>query len=86
MKNTFKQRTYECKCGALTKEYVWDNELEKTKVKCNDCSKLLNHKNLVKVNWDTYKLKLSLTWWTGFLWASVIFTIYYLIISAGLTN
>ena len=25
--------------------------------------------NLVKVNWETYKLKLSLTWWTGFLWA-----------------
>ena len=44
----FKQRTYECKCGATTKEYVWDNELEKTKVKCNDCSKTLNHKNLVK--------------------------------------
>ena len=51
MKNTLKQRTYECTCGALTKEYVWDNELEKAKVKCNDCSKLLNHKNLVKVNW-----------------------------------
>ena len=50
MGNVFKQRTYECKCGATTKEYVWDNELEKTKVKCNDCSKLLNHKNLVKVN------------------------------------
>ena len=29
MGNVFKQRTYQCKCGALTKEYVWDNELEK---------------------------------------------------------
>ena len=50
MGNVFKPHTYKCKCGALTKEYVWDNELDKTKVKCNDCSKLLNHSNLVKVN------------------------------------
>ena len=35
---------------ALTKEYVWDNELEKTKIKCSDCSKILTNKNLVKVN------------------------------------
>jgi hypothetical protein len=50
MKNTLKQRTYECKCGALTKEYLWDNELDKTKVKCSDCSKLLTKKNLVTTN------------------------------------
>ena len=42
--------------------------------------------NLTKVNWETYKLKLSMSWWTGFLWASVIFTIYYFIITAGLTK
>jgi hypothetical protein len=47
MKNTLKQRTYECKCGALTKEYLWDNDLDNTKVKCSDCSKLLTKKNLV---------------------------------------
>jgi hypothetical protein len=47
MGNVLKQRTYQCKCGVLTKEYVWDNELEKTKVKCSDCSKLLNHTNLL---------------------------------------
>jgi hypothetical protein len=50
MKNTLKQRTYECKCGALTKEYLWDNELDKTKVKCSDCLKLLTKKNLVTTN------------------------------------
>ena len=49
MKNTFKQRTYECKCGALTKEYVWDKDLDKTKIKCVDCSKTLTNKNLVGV-------------------------------------
>ncbi len=53
MGNQYKQRTYQCKCGALTKEYVWDNELDKIKIKCNDCSKLLNHSNLVKVNKDS---------------------------------
>ena len=50
MKNVLKQRTYECKCGALTKEFVWDNELEKAKVKCTDCSKTLTNKNLVSEN------------------------------------
>jgi hypothetical protein len=48
MKNTLKQRTYQCKCGALTKEYLWDNDLDSIKVKCSDCSKLLTKKNLVK--------------------------------------
>ena len=49
MKNTFKQRTYECKCGALTKEYIWDNDLDKTKIKCSECSKVLTSKNLLLV-------------------------------------
>ena len=50
MKNTLKQRIYKCKCGALTKEYLWDNDLDKTKVKCSDCSTLLTKKNLVTTN------------------------------------
>ena len=50
MGNQYKQRTYQCKCNALIKEYVWDNELEKIKIKCSDCSKILTNKNLVKVN------------------------------------
>ncbi len=50
MKNTLKQRTYECKCGVLTKEYVWDNDLDKTKVDCTNCSKTSGIKDLVKVN------------------------------------
>ncbi len=52
MGNQYKQRTYQCKCGGLTKEYIWDNELEKTKVKCSDCNKTLTIDNLVKVNKD----------------------------------
>jgi hypothetical protein len=48
MKNTYKQRTYQCKCGALTKEYVWDSDLTKTKVKCSDCNKVLSSKDLLK--------------------------------------
>ena len=49
-------------------------------------NKVRADKNLAKVNWETYKFKLSMSWWTGFLWASVIFTIYYFIITAGLTK
>lgn len=50
MGNQFKQRTYQCKCGALTKEYVWDNELNKKKFKCSECSDKLNHTNLLQNN------------------------------------
>ena len=50
MTNTFKKRTYECKCGVLTKQLVWDNDLETTEVKCSNCSDILNHTNLVKEN------------------------------------
>jgi len=50
MGNVFKPHTYKCKCGVLTKEYGWENELQKTKVKCSDCSKTLTIENLVKVN------------------------------------
>ena len=46
MGNELKKRTYECKCGVLTKEYVWDNDLDKTKIKCSECSKQLTNKNL----------------------------------------
>ncbi len=53
MGNVFKQHTYKCKCGAITKEYVWEKELEKTKVKCSDCNKTLKIDNLVKVNKDS---------------------------------
>jgi hypothetical protein len=34
----------------LTKEYVWDNDLDKTKVECSECSKQLTNKNLVSTN------------------------------------
>ena len=50
MGNVFKQHTYKCKCGALTKEYVWENELNKAKVKCTDCNKTLGSKDLLKEN------------------------------------
>ena len=50
MKNTFKQRIYKCKCGTLTKEYVWENDLSKTKVKCTDCNNTLGSKDLLKEN------------------------------------
>ncbi len=47
MGNVLKQRTYQCECGTLTKEYVWEKELDKTKIKCSECSKVLTNKNLL---------------------------------------
>jgi hypothetical protein len=49
-------------------------------------NKVKSDKNLSKVNWETYKLKLSQSWWNGFLWASVVLSIYFFVIQAGLTN
>ncbi len=49
-------------------------------------NKVKADKNLAKVNWQTYKMKLSQSWWNGFLWASVVLTIYFFVIEAGLTN
>ena len=49
-------------------------------------NKVKADKSLAKVNWDTYKVKLSQSWWSGFLWASVALTIYYFVIQAGLTD
>ena len=49
-------------------------------------NKVKADKNLAKVNWDTFKVKLSQSWWSGFLWASVALTIYYFVIQAGLTD
>jgi hypothetical protein len=50
MKNVFKQHIYQCKCGFITKEYVWTNDLEKTKVNCSNCSELLDISNLLNTN------------------------------------
>ncbi|CAB4833168.1 unannotated protein [freshwater metagenome] len=48
--------------------------------------KVLEDKNLTSVNWDLYKLKLSQTWWTGFLAASMLLTIFYLLVTFGITK
>ncbi len=47
MGDVLKQRTYKCKCGAITKEIVWESQLSKTKIKCSECSKVLTYKNLL---------------------------------------
>ena len=54
MGNVFKQRTYQCKCGALTKEYVWDNELEKMWDKIENIKPKEFKKTEVKIE---YKVK-----------------------------
>ena len=46
MKDTFGKRTYTCKCGRLTEDYVWQSELNKHKVACFKCGKELTIDNL----------------------------------------
>ena len=46
MKDTYGKRTYKCKCGRLTEDYVWQSELIKHKLNCFKCGKELNIDNL----------------------------------------
>lgn len=46
MKDTYGKRTYTCKCGRLTEDYVWQSELAKHKVNCFKCGKELTIDNL----------------------------------------
>ncbi|MEY4334774.1 MAG: hypothetical protein RLZZ196_3524 [Bacteroidota bacterium] len=46
MKDTYAKREYQCKCGRITEQYVWQSLLEATKVKCFKCGTYLDIKNL----------------------------------------
>ena len=46
MKDTYGKRTYTCKCGRKTEDYVWQSELAKHKVNCFQCGKELTIDNL----------------------------------------
>ena len=48
MKDTYCKRTYKCKCGRLTYDFVWESELPKHKVKCFQCAKSLGFDQLQK--------------------------------------
>ena len=50
MKDTYCKRTYKCKCGRLTDDFVWESELPKHQVKCFQCAKPLAFKDLKKVD------------------------------------
>jgi len=49
-------------------------------------NKIRSDKNLASVDWSRYKLKLSQTWWSGFLWAAVVLSLFYFLTEAGLTR
>jgi hypothetical protein len=49
-------------------------------------NKINADKSLSAVDWSGYKIKLSQSWWSGFLWASVILTLFYFVTKAGLTR
>ena len=47
MRDTYCKRTYKCKCGRLTEDYVWESLLPKHEVNCFQCGKSLGHDSLV---------------------------------------
>lgn len=46
MKDTYAKREYKCKCNTISEYYVWQSLIEVTKVKCKNCGKYLDTKNL----------------------------------------
>ena len=46
MKDTYGKKTYNCKCGELADQFVWDSELTKYIFKCNKCDRELSFKQL----------------------------------------
>lgn len=48
MKDTYGKRSYLCKCGRLTEDYVWESQLPTHEVKCFQCAKSLGIKDLKK--------------------------------------
>lgn len=46
MKDTYAKREYQCKCGRITEDYVWQSLLEFHKVQCFKCGKSLGIKSL----------------------------------------
>ena len=48
MRDTYGKRTYSCKCGRLTEDYVWESELSKHSVACFKCGTKLGVDNLKK--------------------------------------
>lgn len=48
MKDTYGKRSYLCKCGRLTEDYVWESLLPTYKVKCWQCAKYLGIESLKK--------------------------------------
>lgn len=48
MKDTYCKRSYLCKCGRLTEDFVWESLLSTYKVRCFQCNKELGIKELKK--------------------------------------
>jgi len=49
-------------------------------------NKIRQDKKLATLDWTPYKMKLSQSWWSGFLWAAVALTIFFFLGEAGLTR
>jgi hypothetical protein len=46
MKDTFGKKSYKCKCGTLSEEFVWASELEGHSFECAKCGKVVGFEQL----------------------------------------
>ena len=42
MKDTVAKRTYRCKCGTNTEDYVWESSIREHTIKCTKCESVLS--------------------------------------------
>jgi len=46
MKDTYCKREYNCKCGAIIEDYVWQSSIKEHTIKCK-CNKEIGYNNLI---------------------------------------
>lgn len=48
MKLTYSKKKYQCKCGKINEEFMWNDLIKTSTFKCSNCGNQLGYKNLEK--------------------------------------
>ena len=46
MKDTFGKKNYQCKCGVVQEQYVWNSQIREVQFECGKCGKALGFNNI----------------------------------------
>jgi len=46
MKDTFGKKEYQCKCGLVQEEYVWNSQIREVQYECRKCGNWLGFNNI----------------------------------------